>query len=186
MDDEQPAYSTSGPDVRRPVEELLLLAIIDAHPASGKGVSGANALAQRERRLKDAMNALFGEATSLKGEQKKDTRTALRWMGAERHRDLGIKTLKEFHPSSERLKAHKERSITELARQAAKLFFANQGDTVTQSLRKQFSQEEEYWIEIAQTHDDVHETLENQILTKVSDLLEKAGIRINPTWQSST
>lgn len=186
MDDEQTAYNTSGPDVRRSFEELLLLAIIDAHPASGKAVSGASAFAQRERRLKQAMNALFGETTSLKGEQKKDTRAALRWMGAERYRDLGIRTLKQFHPNSNRFKGHKERSNTKLAEQAVELFFSSQAKTITQSLRKEFAKEEAYWIQIAQTHDDVHETLENQILTKVSDLLEKAGIRTKPTWQSNT
>lgn len=166
----------TGPSVRRSFEELLLLSIIDAYPPAGKPVSGASARAQRERRLKEAMNALFGRVISLRGEQARETTEALRWMGAERYRDLGIRTLKEFNPDSERFKNHHERSDRALAREAEKLFFDNQEEAIIETLRKQFAKQERYWITIAQMHDDVHETIETQLLIKILELLEKGGV----------
>jgi hypothetical protein len=184
MEDDSRDDWPMGPQVRRSFEDRLLLAILDGHPTCDREDSEARKEEERERRLKSAKNALFGTQENLLGRQEHVDLRALRWMGAEYYRDKAFESMRRLSPQEPKWQGHKTRSIRALAEDAAKKFYPNIAGDVSERLRKKFSKEREYWLEVARIHDDVPETIETSLLDRILELLKQGGVSCVPNWPS--
>lgn len=168
-------YRHCGDAVMASFEDQFLLSVIDAHRPDA--MSDAAWLLARAERLRVAKEALFGRAPQT-GRQTLDDAKALRWMAAEQRRDEGrsfMQRLAEGAPVEAEAKA---RSIRDLAKQASRRFFPSMSDA-SERLRKKYSAEKDYWLEIADTHDDVAESLQYHALIQVQEILQRFGVNMD-------
>ncbi len=151
-----------GEVVGRGFVDKLLLAIIDAYEEPTN--SPASAVKLRSNRLRDAKQALFGQAHP-EGRPKVDDEAVLRWMGAQHYVDLG------------RRDTVKLRSDRELVREALDWF--DLPGSSEERIRKKFSDQKQNWIDVAQLHDDVPEQLDHNLLQEIRGILDRRGVSMN-------
>lgn len=162
----------SGPSVTRPFEDLFLLAVIDAHTENGATPFAREKA--RERRLAAAKTALFG-VSAPRGPKTIDDRAALYWMAMQHHRDRALVFAAKmgFGKSAG---TSKPRSMRRLAKEAAQHKYGSSDASTIDRLREAFASDSDYWMAMAQSHDDVRETMERQILESLQKTLATVGI----------
>ncbi|MXQ11257.1 hypothetical protein [Microvirga makkahensis] len=154
-----------------------MLAIIDAYPDWDD--TGLTREERREQRLAEAKKALFNERPA-DGPKPSDDRRALLYMAQQRYKDLAIRDVRKLNPTAfPKWALRKPRSIRKLAEEAAKLVVSNSADAAVERLRKAFARQEDFWMEMVRTHDDVVESLEHNLLQEVAIRLAKLDIRLS-------
>lgn len=170
------AQTDFGEEVGRDFADKLLLAIIDAYPGPEES-NPEKADKNRRDRLRAAHQALFGARYS-RGHPGYSDEAALRWMGAERHKEHARMGLEEFRdeplPAKFRPKAP---STRRLGAEAAERF--GLPDRAEQRLRKTPAKQVAYWMAVEEFHDDVPEQLDLNLLSEIRDILAKRGIVMN-------
>lgn len=162
--------------------DKLLLVLIDANPdPDADKLSLLRAHKRREKRLAAAKDALFG-ADRPRGHPPNmvDVDRALRWMGQQRHDDRARSIMAQLpEPLRPRWASdpnYKIRSTRTLATEATKKFHIF-GSDVSDSLRRKFADQEDYWVSVAHYHDDVPDQMEWNDIVNIAEILGKHGIR---------
>jgi hypothetical protein len=161
----------------RPIEDRVLLAIIDAHPPRSPPIDKFAAIQQREDRLAKAKLALLGRS-SPRGPRKIDDGQMLWFMANERMRDRSVASMRKIDPSAF-VGLNDDRSIAELAR-AAILRFGAKGhsvDAMIERLGKKFAERSEQDLLDATLYPDEEIALEDHhALLLAVEALCAAGI----------
>ena len=165
------------PTISRPFIDKLLLSFIDAHlPANEKVLLRQR---NRERRLKLAKRALFGE-----GERDKhfEDRHALSFMAEAYLRDRWIDV-----KNGERIRKEKPRSVRLLAKEASQFAFGNSSVSIIQRLRSEFrDNKKQKYLDIARYQDGVDDSIDYQVLENVQTLLQAYKINMNLSEAAGT
>lgn len=168
-----------GEPLLRSLHEKVLLSIIDAYPSADQApVGSVKHSLVREKRLRQASQALFGYTTN--GRPPDFHRPALLHMARLYNLDRWAVFQRRHGFQVPPAAAPKPRSVRSLAQQVAKEFYPDDDTNIFETLKRRFSKQIDYWRHLDDTHDDVAEEVEGQCIVAFASAAEKVGIKMRP------